>query len=292
MKLIIAGFGLMGSSIARAARRAFGDAAIIYAVDPNDAVRTKAQELDLCTAAFADISDTPTDCDWMILAAPVSVNLSLIDTAITHAGEQTRITDLGSTKADIVRALETNFAEFDRFIPSHPMAGRELSGPAHGQADLFDNKRVILTPPTTADAAHISAATALFEQLGGHIIIMDDASEHDRLMGYASHLPHLLAFAFVNLAARGNNGARDYQDLTGAGYRDFTRIAASDPVMWQDIFIGNKDNILEQLDAFSAIADMYREAITTGDRAKLEALIGEAGDERKRLREIIKGQDT
>ena len=108
----------------------------------------------------------------------------------------------------------------------------------------------------------------------------------------ASHLPHLLAFAFVNLAARGNNGARDYQDLTGAGYRDFTRIAASDPTMWQDIFIGNKDNILEQLDVFSDIIDTYRQAIITDDRTKLEALIGEAGDERKRLRDIIKGQDT
>jgi len=248
MKLIIAGFGLMGSSVARAALRAFKDAAI-YAVDPNEAVRAKAKTLGLCKDAFADISKTPKDCDWIILAAPVSANLSMVDGAINHASAQTRITDLGSTKADIVSALDTHHSEFDRFIPSHPMAGREVSGPEHGQDDLFDNKQVIL-------------------------------------------IPHLLAFAFVNLAARGNNGARDYQDLTGAGYRDFTRIAASDPIMWQDIFFSNKDNILEQLDTFSDIIDTYRHAITAGDRAALEALIGDAGNERKRLRQIIKGQDT
>ena len=282
----------MGSSVARAALRAFGDTAKIYAVDPSDSVRASAKALGLCKAAFANISDTPKNCDWIILAAPVSANLSMISAAIDHAGETTRITDLGSTKADIVSALDTHHAGFDRFIPAHPMAGRELSGPEHGQADLFDHKQVILTPPKAATPEHISAAENFFEQLGAHIIIMDDANEHDRLMGYASHLPHLLAFAFVNLAARGNNGARDYQDLTGAGYRDFTRIAASDPIMWQDIFFSNKDNILEQLDTFSAIIDTYRTAITTSDRAKLETLIGEAGDERKRLRDIIKGQET
>lgn len=288
MKLIIAGFGLMGSSVARAALRAF-DHAVIYAVDPNDAVRAKAKALGLCKDAFADISEAPKDCDWIILAAPVSANLSMIGAAIEHASETTCITDLGSTKADIVSALNTHHAGFERFIPAHPMAGRELSGPENGQADLFDHKQVILTPPKAATPAHINAAENFFEQLGARTLIMDDASEHDRLMGYASHLPHLLAFAFVNLAARGNNGARDYQDLTGAGYRDFTRIAASDPTMWQDIFIGNKDNILEQLDVFSDIIDTYRQAIITDDRTKLEALIGEAGDERKRLRDIIKG---
>jgi len=281
----------MGSSVARAALRAFKDAAI-YAVDPNEAVRAKAKTLGLCKDAFADISKTPKDCDWIILAAPVSANLSMVDGAINHASAQTRITDLGSTKADIVSALDTHHTEFDRFIPSHPMAGREVSGPEHGQDDLFDNKQVILTPPKAATREHICAAQTLFEQLGARTLIIDDASEHDRLMGYASHLPHLLAFAFVNLAARGNNGARDYQDLTGAGYRDFTRIAASDPVMWQDIFFSNKDNILEQLDTFSDIIDTYRHAITAGDRAALEALIGDAGNERKRLRQIIKGQDT
>lgn len=282
----------MGSSLARAARRGYGELAQIIAIDPSADVRTQAVNLGLCDSAHESLSDIPLDCDWIILAAPVSINLSLLGEVIKKAGPSCRITDLGSTKHKLTRALETDHSAFDRFIPAHPMAGRELSGPQHGLDTLFDNKLVILTPPKTTASAHIKAAKNFYEMLGARILIMEDAAEHDRLMGYASHLPHLLAFAFVNLAARGNNGQTDYQDLTGGGYRDFTRIAASDPTMWQDIFVTNKDNIITQLDGFSAIIDTYRSAILSGDKDRLTALILEAGDERKRLQKILKRQDT
>jgi len=108
-------------------------------------------------------------------------------------------------------------------------------------------------------------------------------------MGYVSHLPHLLAFAYVNLAIHDKNETKNYQELTGGGYRDFTRIAASDPIMWRDIFLGNKDNILTQLDAFSAIIDTYRNILSSEDDGALIDLISKAKDERTRLQEIIKG---
>lgn len=292
MKLAIVGFGLIGSSLARAAQRAYGDDVEILAVDADQDARKCAIDLKLCDHVFSTITDLPKDCDWIILAAPVTVNLGLLSEIIPNAGPNTRITDVGSTKTAIVEALNQSYPDFKRFIPAHPMAGREVSGPESGLADLFDDKLVILTPPHAATEPHIKAAEDFYIQMGARIKRMSDAAEHDRLMGYASHLPHLLAFAFVNLAANGNNGQTDYQDLTGGGYRDFTRIAASDPVMWRDIFFDNKDNILTQLDGLAAILDSYRASITSEDSEAIINLMSRAQDERKRLQKIIKGQSS
>lgn len=290
MKLAIVGFGLIGSSIARAAQQAY-DAVNITAIDANEAALKYAIDTGLCDKASSNITGIPKDCDWIILAAPVAVNLALLDELIAHIGPNTRLTDVGSTKAAIVNALNKSHPKFDRFIPAHPMAGRESSGPENGLADLFEDKLVILTPTAAHKNVHIDAAETFYRTLGGRTLRMPDAAEHDRLMGYASHLPHLLAFAFVNLAARGNNGEMDYQDLTGGGYRDFTRIAASDPIMWRDIFIGNKDNIIAQLDGLTEIIQTYRDNISSDNGHALTTLIGEARDERKRLQQHLKGQD-
>ena len=244
MKLVIIGFGLLGSSIARAAKRA-DNTVHITAIDRSDHALKTARDLNLADETASDIEVISPDSDWIILAAPVAVNLALLGRIITLAGPQTRLTDVGSTKARLTEKLDRDHSDFDRFIPAHPMAGREVSGPEHGLETLLDDKLVILTPPKAAKAEHIKAASNFYASLGARLLVLDNAEEHDRLMGYASHLPHLLAFAFVNLTARRNNGAIDYQDLTGGGYRDFTRIAASDPVMWHDIFTENKENILK-----------------------------------------------
>ena len=281
----------MGSSLARAALRGYGMDTQIIAIDPDVAVRKKALSLGQCVSTQDSLENIPQDCDWIILSAPVSTNLSLLKSAIAQAGPNCKITDLGSTKHTLTTTLEDAHSGFDRFIPAHPMAGREVSGVEHGLESLFDNKLVILTPPKTVAEPHIKAAESFYQKLGARTLRMNDAAEHDRLMGYASHLPHLLAFAFVNLAGRGNNGQTDYQDLTGAGYRDFTRIAASDPIMWQDIFLSNKDNIIAQLDGFSSIVDIYRKAILSEDRCAITSLIGGARDERKRLQQIIERHD-
>ena len=292
MKLAIVGFGLIGSSLARAAKRVFGNEAEIIAVDSNADALTCAVDLHLCDHALSNLSDLPQDCDWIILAAPVTVNLRLLGDIMPRVGPNTRLSDVGSTKTALVDALNQTYPDFDRFIPAHPMAGREVSGPEHGRVDLFDDKLVILTPPLAATEPHIKAAEDFYTQMGARTQRMNDATEHDRLMGYASHLPHLLAFAFVNLAAEGNNGQTDYQDLTGGGYRDFTRIAASDPLMWRDIFFDNKDNILAQLDGFSAILERYRKSISSGDSEAVIKLMHSARDERQRLQQIIKGQTS
>jgi len=290
MKLAIIGFGLLGSSIARAAKRA-NPAVHITAIDPSERVLDIARRLKLADETIADIDAISPQFDWIILAAPVATNLAILDRVITVAGPQTRITDIGSTKAKLTSRLRRDYPNFDRFIPAHPMAGREVSGPEHGLETLFDNKLIILTPPETAGAEHIRAASDFYKTLGARILILNDADEHDRLMSCVSHLPHLLAFAFVNLAANGHNGSVDYLNLTGGGYRDFTRIAASDPVMWHDIFNENKDNILAQLDRFELILKDYRKAIETGQSSALKALITEARDERMRLHPHLKRQE-
>ena len=291
MKLAIVGFGLIGSSLARAAQNAYGESLTVIAVDQSQDVLTYAQSTRLCQQGLNSISDLPKDCDWIILAAPVATNLDLLGELIAHVGPQTILSDAGSTKAAIVAALNEHHPDFDRFIPAHPMAGREVSGPEHGLADLFENKLLILTPAQATSESCIQAAEDFYQKLGMRTLRIEDAKEHDRLMGYASHLPHLLAFAFVNLAAQGNNGSTDYQDLTGGGYRDFTRIAGSDPIMWRDIFLSNKDNIVAQLDTFSSILSTYREAIISGDDDRLVTLMSAAQTERLRLNKVLKGQD-
>ena len=291
MKLVIIGFGLLGSSIARAAKRR--DRSVhITAIDPSESVLKTAIDLKLADDVAADIDAITPDSDWIILAAPVAVNLAILGRVIALAGPQTRLTDVGSTKARLTALLEREHPEFDRFIPAHPMAGREVSGPEHGLETLLDDKLVILTPPDAAGARHIEAASDFYASLGARLLVMDNAEEHDRLMGYASHLPHLLAFAFVNLAARGNNGAVDYQDLTGGGYRDFTRIAASDPIMWHDILMENKHNILTQLNSLETLLADYRTAIESDNSKALTALMTEARDERLRLQPHLRGQKT
>ncbi len=293
MRLVITGFGLLGGSIARAAKRAAaqqGSPLHITAIDPSRHVLKTAQDLGLADEYAANIEAIPPDSDWIILAAPVAVNQQILSQVIARAGARTRLTDVGSTKAHLTAKLEHDYPKFTRFIPAHPMAGREVSGPENSAETLFDDKLVILTPPKTANKDDIDAAARLYTSLGARILIMDDAQEHDRLMGYVSHLPHLLAFAFVNLAASRQNGDVDYQDLTGGGYRDFTRIAASDPVMWHDIFTENKDNILAQLDEFEHILKDYRRAIETGQSSALKAFINEARGERLRLHPGSKGQ--
>jgi len=289
VKLVIIGFGLLGSSIARAARRA-NPAVHITAIDPSDKVLGTVRRLKLADETATDMKAISPQSDWIILAAPVATNLAILDRVIAAAGPQTRITDVGSTKAKLTALLSQDHPNFDRFIPAHPMAGREVSGPEHGLETLFDDKLVILTPPKTAHADYIKAASDFYKTLGAQIIILENAEEHDRLMGSVSHLPHLLAFAFVNLAARGDNGTVDYQELTGGGYRDFTRIAASDPLMWHDIFTENKDNVLAQLDHFELILKDYRTAIETGQSSALKALITQARDERLRLQPQLKRQ--
>ena len=291
MKLAIVGFGLIGSSLARAAQKAYGSTIDITAIDANQDTLTYAQGAGLCRQSSTSTADIPKDCDWVILAAPVAANLTLLDEIIAQVGPNTMVSDAGSTKTGIVDRLNDHHPDFDRFIPAHPMAGREVSGPENGLATLFDNKLVIVTPAKATAEACISAAERFYQKIGARTLRVADAKEHDRLMGYASHLPHLLAFAFVNLAAQGNNGTTDYQDLTGGGYRDFTRIAGSDPTMWRDIFLGNRGNIIEQLDAFSAILATYREAILSSDDNMLVTLMGEAQTERLRLDKILKGQD-
>lgn len=237
MKITIVGLGLIGASMAKA----LSGKARIAGVDSNGRTVHRALDEGVVAEGSTDMS-VASGSNVVVLAVPVG---SVVETAwrvIRHIGEDTVLTDTGSTKAHIVESIDL---VFPCFVGSHPIAGKEFPGYASSQADLFHGSMTIITPSERTRADCIGRVQELWEACGSTTRIMDTAS-HDRLMAVISHLPHLLSYASMRLA----DDLHIHRQLLGAGFRDFTRIAASDPLMWRDIFLDNKDNILPLVDAY------------------------------------------
>ncbi len=283
MRIAIIGFGLIGSSIARAVLQR-KPAAIIQAIDADPQVLSRAQSLALCHSMSQSINDLRADTDIAVLAAPVGAIINMLPDVFKAAGPKTVITDAGSVKSAIVeRALEAA-PEFNRFVPAHPMAGSHLTGPDHGRSDLFKGRRVFLTPYAATNAEAAKIAQDMFEMLGA-VVTQVDPDEHDRIMAYVSHLPHFLAFAYMRAGFdfRENQGL-DYEAFCAGGFRDFTRIAQSDSEMWVDIFRYNKDKILSCLEDVSGfISDLTRETQNM-DFDKMSDFIQTARQERESIK--------
>ena len=254
MKITIVGLGLIGASMAKA----FAPRAHVAGIDASS--RTVRQALDEGVIAEGS-TDTAvaSGSDVVVLAVPVG---SVVETAwkvIRHIGEDTVLTDTGSTKAHIVESIDLVFPSF---VGSHPIAGKEKPGYNNSQPDLFNGAMTIITPTEKTRTECIDRVQKLWEACGSTTHIMDPAG-HDRLMAVISHLPHLLSYASMRLA----DDLHIHRQLLGAGFRDFTRIAASDPVMWRDIFFDNKDNILPLIDAYMDELKRLRSFID-GDRTQ------------------------
>ncbi len=272
--LAVIGVGLIGGSFAMALRRA-GIATRVVGFDRDRAALENAAGLGVIDTAAESATEAVKGADLVVIAVPVrSVGSVLHDVALAM-DEDAVVTDVGSTKAEVVRVAREELRErFPRFVPGHPIAGRETSGVESALADLFRGARVVLTPAPETAADAIEVVRAAWEAVGARVATAD-AAQHDRIFAAVSHLPHLLSFALVSEIASRDN-AQDLLGYAAGGFRDFTRIAASSPQMWRDISLQNRDALLAELDRYGARLAVFRELIEKGDGQGLERLMTEA----------------
>ena len=269
-RVAIVGVGLIGGSFALALRRA-GAAREIVGVGRTHATLDRAVELGIVDRATSNVADALQACDLVLIAAPVAQTESILESLAPHLAPSTIVSDAGSTKCDVIaaarRALGTKVAQF---VPGHPIAGREVNGPDAALADLYDGKRVLLTPLPENDAATVATVRAAWEACGARVDCIAP-ERHDAVLAAVSHLPHVLAYVLVAQIAEAADSALKF-DLAGGGFRDFTRIAASSPEMWRDIALANRDALLSELDDYRARLDSLSAAIAACDGVALETL--------------------
>lgn len=288
-RLALIGIGLIGSSISHAARRA-GLVREIVGSSATASTRAKSLELGLISKAYDNAADAVKGADLVILCTPVGVLGRIAKEIAPHLERGAILTDVGSVKAAVVHDVAPYVPEGVHFIPGHPIAGTEQSGPEAGFAELFDGRWCILTPGDGADSAAVAKLETFWQRLGSKVEIMG-AEHHDMVLAITSHVPHLIAYNIVNTAAHlARVTDSEVIKFSAGGFRDFTRIAASDPVMWRDVFLNNKEAVLEMLGRFSEDLTALQRAIRYGDGETLEKTFAQARAIRRGI--IEAGQDT
>jgi cyclohexadieny/prephenate dehydrogenase len=264
-RLAIVGFGLIGSSLARAIRRHPGLVGHITAVDHDPAARDVIRNLALADSVTDDVAMAVTDADLVVIATPISA-VQLLGTIIGPLLKPGAIlSDVGSVKSTVLRDLAPLVPAHAHLVPGHPIAGTENSGPQSGLADLFEGRWTILTPPPGTDRAAIDSVAELWRQVGSNVVEMD-AGHHDKVLAITSHLPHLIAYTIVGTAVDLEDSLRsEVIKFSASGFRDFTRIAASDPTMWRDIFLNNREAVLEMLQRLTEDLSVLQRAIRWGE---------------------------
>ncbi|HMN52044.1 MAG TPA: prephenate dehydrogenase/arogenate dehydrogenase family protein [Xanthobacteraceae bacterium] len=268
-RLAILGQGLIGSSITRAAS-AGGIAREIVVTDAVPKVRKVVAELGLGLAKVVDTSaEAVAGADLVVACVPVGQYGALAKEIGPHLKTGAIVSDVGSVKGAVVRDMLPHLPKGVHLVPAHPLAGTEHSGPEAGLADLFENRWCIVTPLEGADAAAVETVRAIWKALGSEVETMDVA-QHDRVLAITSHLPHLIAFAIFHTGLRHEEMSEsEVMKFSASGFRDFTRIASSNPVMWRDIFLNNKEAVLDVLRQFNADLSNLAKAIEQGDAQKL-----------------------
>jgi cyclohexadieny/prephenate dehydrogenase len=269
-RLCIIGLGLIGSSLARVARERGDIAATVVACDTGPGVADRLRELDIADVVETDAAQAVQGCDGVILCVPVGTFASVMARIAPHLAPGAVLTDSGSTKGSVLRDLLPLLPDGVHLVPGHPMAGTEHSGPDAGFATLFQGRYVILTPPAGTDPGAVAKVTAMWERAGAMLETMD-ATTHDKVVAIVSHLPHLIAFTICSTA---DDLAQETQEqvlkFAASGFRDFTRIAASDVNMWRDIFLNNRPALLEMLARFSEDAQALGRAVRWGEAGFIE----------------------
>ena len=263
-KLTLIGAGLIGSSIAHAARRAnlVGE---IAAYVPRPETRARAEKAGFADSLYAEIEPAVRDADCVVLATPIGTYASLAALIAPHLKQGAILTDVGSVKGVVVKDVGPHVPAGVHFIPGHPVAGTEQSGPEAGFAELFDGRWCILTPAPGTDAQALDKLKTFWRRCGGDVEIMD-AEHHDLVLAITSHVPHLIAYNIVGTAADLETVTRsEVIKYSASGFRDFTRIAASDPTMWRDIFLANREAVLEMLGRFNEDLAALQRAVRWGD---------------------------
>jgi cyclohexadieny/prephenate dehydrogenase len=288
-KIAIIGLGLIGSSIAHAAGRA-KLAKEISGHDVSPDVLDRAGKIGFCDTLHADIGDCVEDAQLVILCAPVGAYRTIAEQITQQLAKGAILSDVGSVKGAVIRDVGPFVPRDVHFIPAHPIAGTEFSGPEAGFASLFDGRWTILTPVPGTDKDAVEKLKAFWQGLGSQVDVMD-SSHHDLVLAITSHLPHLIAYNIVGTA-------HDLEKVTegevikysASGFRDFTRIAASDPTMWRDIFLNNRDAVLEVLGRFNEDLAVLQRAVRNGDGEMLFDFFTRNRAIRKAI--IEQGQDT
>ena len=267
-RVAIIGLGLIGSSIARAIKERLPQVAVT-GHDSKAEVRDIARELDFCDAIVGDPAGAVADADLVILAVPVGRMADAAAAIAPGLKAEAIISDVGSSKAGVADALAKALPDHV-VIPAHPVAGTENSGPAAGFATLFEGRWCIVTPDASASEDAVTVVTSFWQALGARVETMD-AAHHDMVLAVTRHLPHLIAYTIVGTASELEEVTEsEVIKYSAGGFRDFTRIAASDPVMWRDVFLSNRDAVLATLQRFNEDLTVLQQAIRRGDAAKLE----------------------
>ena len=287
--IAIVGLGLIGSSIARAAR-AQGAVRSIVATARSPQTRKRVVELGIADKVVETNAEAVEGADLVIVCVPVGVCGAVAKEIGPHLKAGATISDVGSVKGSIVRDMGPHLPKTVHFVPAHPVAGTEHSGPDAGFAELFMNRWCILTPPEGTDAQAVNRLAAFWRLLGANVETMTP-DHHDLVLAVTSHLPHLIAYTIVGTADELETVTRsEVLKFSAGGFRDFTRIASSDPVMWRDVFLNNKEAVLEMLGRFNEDVSALTKAIRRGDG---EALYEHFTRTRAIRRGIIDaGQDT
>jgi len=272
-KMTVIGAGLIGGSIIRAARE-HGVVGEITVADASEAHRARVVELGLAEHVTGDIAEAVKDADLVVIATPVLSIPDLAAQVIPAMKAGATLTDVGSTKGNVAEAFRAQALSKIHAIPGHPIAGTEQSGPDAGFSELFENRWTILTPLDSDDEAYAAAVARLstfWRAFGAQVELMDE-KHHDLVLAVVSHLPHLIAYTIVGSAADLENVTEnEVIKYSASGFRDFTRIAASDPTMWRDIFVANKEAVLEMLGRFTEDLQAMSRAIRWGDADTLHA---------------------
>jgi len=288
-KIAIIGLGLIGSSIAHATRRG-ALAKQVAGFDASADVRTRAGKLGFCDVISDDIADCVKDAELVILCTPVGAYPSIAPQIAPHLAPGTILSDVGSVKGAVIRDVGPHVPKGVHFIPAHPIAGTEYSGPEAGFSSLFDGRWAILTPVPGSDEAAVAKLRAFWQGLGSQVDVME-AGHHDLVLAITSHLPHLIAYNIVGTA-------HDLEQVTegevikysAGGFRDFTRIAASDPTMWRDVFLNNREAVLEVLGRFNEDLSQLTRAIRNNDGQMLFDFFTRTRAIRRAIIEV--GQDS
>ncbi|HET6622184.1 MAG TPA: prephenate/arogenate dehydrogenase family protein [Dongiaceae bacterium] len=268
-KVAVIGIGLIGSSIARAVRKHGLAKRIAIADSSADALKV-AQELKLGDSFHADTADAAKDADLTVLCVPIGAYVEVGQAIAPHLKPGSILSDVGSVKQAVLRDLGPLVPEHVHFIPGHPVAGTEHSGPAAGFAELFEGRWTILTPLPGWDETAVEKLQLFWTRLGATVETMEPI-HHDQVLAITSHLPHLIAYTIVGTATGlEEHTQREVIKFSASGFRDFTRIAASNPIMWRDIFLNNREAVLEMLGRFSEDLTALQRAIRWGEGEKLE----------------------
>jgi len=270
-RVAILGIGLIGSSIARALKE-HGVCREIVVGDASEAHCARALEIGLCVAAHTDLAKAVADADLVILCTPIATCGPIAEIIAPALKTGAIVTDVGSVKQAVIKAVVPKLPAHARWIAGHPVAGTENSGPDAGFAELFKGRWCILTPDAQTDPEAQEKVSAMWTAFGSNVVTME-ADHHDLVLAITSHLPHLIAYTIVGTATDLETTLQsEVIKFSAGGFRDFTRIAASDPIMWRDVFLNNREAVLEMLQRFSEDLMYLQRAIRWGEGGKLEDL--------------------